>query len=293
MQNRRDFLKHASVLLAGGLVAPQLLSSCAGGADKIIGLQLYSLREMEKEVGIQGVLEAVAKMGYKTLETAGGFSSGGKIYNTDPSELRKMANDLGMRFTSAHLSRDYSKENEAEIMGWWDRAIEAYNQLGLKYIVIPSMTVNSETTMDDVKLNCDYFTAIGYKTAAAGIALGYHNHDFEFTNKLDGQPVYDIMLNTVSKNHVFFQLDVYWCQEGGYNPVDYLKNHADQIKTVHIKDEKEIGASGRMDFEAIFNQMNANGVKDWYVEVEKYTNNDAPASVKESFDYLAKANYVK
>lgn len=28
MQNRRDFLKQASMLLAGGLVAPQLLSSC-------------------------------------------------------------------------------------------------------------------------------------------------------------------------------------------------------------------------------------------------------------------------
>lgn len=30
MQNRREFLKQASLLLAGGLVAPQLLSSCGG-----------------------------------------------------------------------------------------------------------------------------------------------------------------------------------------------------------------------------------------------------------------------
>ncbi len=46
MQNRRDFLKQASMLLAGGLVAPQLLSSCA--EKKHIGLQLYSLREVYK-----------------------------------------------------------------------------------------------------------------------------------------------------------------------------------------------------------------------------------------------------
>ena len=30
MQNRRNFLKQASLMLAGGLVAPQLLSSCGG-----------------------------------------------------------------------------------------------------------------------------------------------------------------------------------------------------------------------------------------------------------------------
>ena len=53
MQNRRDFLKQASMLLAGGLVAPQLLSSCA--EKKHIGLQLYSLRDLVKDEGIQKV----------------------------------------------------------------------------------------------------------------------------------------------------------------------------------------------------------------------------------------------
>ena len=61
MQNRRDFLKQASMLLAGGLVAPQLLSSCA--EKKHIGLQLYSLRDLVKDEGIQKVLETASKMG--------------------------------------------------------------------------------------------------------------------------------------------------------------------------------------------------------------------------------------
>ena len=68
MQNRRDFLKQASLLLAGGVVMPQLLSSCAGKAaaadsSKYIGLQLYSLRDLVKEEGIQKVLETASKMG--------------------------------------------------------------------------------------------------------------------------------------------------------------------------------------------------------------------------------------
>ena len=42
-----------------------------------------------------------------------------------------------------------------------------------------------------------------------------------------------------------------------------------------------------------FDQMYANNVKDWYVEVEQYTNNDPVASVQQSYDFLNKADYVK
>ena len=92
MQNRRNFLKQASLMLAGGLVAPQLLTSCGGGngsaagaateaAKKHIGLQLYSLRDDINDLGIQKVLEIVSKMGYVNIETAG-YSDDGKIYET-------------------------------------------------------------------------------------------------------------------------------------------------------------------------------------------------------------------
>ena len=291
MQNRRDFLKQASLLLAGGLVAPQILSSCGGGgSDKRIGLQLYSLRDMVKDSGIQEVLKAASKMGYTNLETAG--YDNGKIYGLQPAEFKKMVEDLGMKCTSAHLGQEFSKEKEAEVMGWWDKAIEAHNELGVRYMIQPWMPVNEQTTLDDLKMYCDYFNTVGYKAAAASIAFGYHNHAFEF-RKIDNQLIYDFLLKNVSKNHVLFELDVYWCQEGGGDPVAYLKNYPDQIKVVHIKDDKEIGASGKMDFKSIFDQMNANNIRVWYVEVEQYTNNDPVASVQQSFDYLAKADYVK
>ena len=98
MQNRREFLKRASLMLAGGMVMPQLLSSCAGKASasessKYIGLQLYSLRDLVKEEGIQKVLETASKMGYKNLETAS--YDNGKIYGLAPAEFKKMVNDLG------------------------------------------------------------------------------------------------------------------------------------------------------------------------------------------------------
>jgi Xylose isomerase-like TIM barrel. len=293
MQNRRDFLRNASLMLAGGLVAPQLLTSCGGGtpaATKNIGLQLYSLRDLVKDEGIQTVLETVAKMGFKNLETAG--YDNGRIYGLAPADFKQRVNDLGMRCTSAHLGQAITKETEAEVMAWWDKAIEAHNELGVKYMVQPWMPVNDQTTLDDIKMYCDYFNTVGYKTAAASIAFGYHNHDFEF-RKIDNQTIFDFMLDNVSPNHVFFQMDVYWVSVAGYDPVAYLKARPSQFKTIHIKDDKEIGASGKMNFQPIFEQMATNNVRDWYVEVEQYTNNDPVASVTESFNFLNKADYVK
>ena len=46
MQNRRNFLKQASLMLAGGLVAPQLLSSCGGKSGQAAATASESLNNI-------------------------------------------------------------------------------------------------------------------------------------------------------------------------------------------------------------------------------------------------------
>jgi len=299
MVNRRDFLKQASILVAGGVVGGSILSSCGGSGSKStvisapnkrIGLQLYSLREDVGDLGIQKVLEIVAEMGYTNLETAG--YNDGKIYNIAPAEFKKMVDDLGMKVTSAHLGREISG-NRDEDMAWWNKATEAHAAAGMKYMIMPSSPLNGEgATLDNVKRYGEYFSAIGLITAGASISFGYHNHAFEFENKIDEVPVYDLLIEHTSPDHVIFQNDVYWTQRGGYNPVEYMKKYPQRIRVLHIKDEKAIGASGTMDFEAIFNQAYANNIKDWYVEVERY-DGTPQEDVKKSFDFLNAASFVR
>ena len=171
MQNRRNFLKQSSLLIAGSLVAPSLFSSelIPAAKTKIIGLQLYSLRDMVRKDGIKATLEAVAKIGYKNLESAG--YGDGKIYGLAPAEFKKMVDDLGMKFTSAHLGQGYSKDKDAEVMAWWDQAIEAHQKAGAKYMVQPFMAVNEKSQLDELKMYCDYFSKVGAKAADAGITF--------------------------------------------------------------------------------------------------------------------------
>ncbi|MDR2424128.1 MAG: sugar phosphate isomerase/epimerase [Prevotellaceae bacterium] len=291
MENRRNFIKKAALMVAGSIIAPNLLTSCANAtAKKRIGLQLYSLRDDVKDLGIKKVLELVAKMGYVNLETAG--YSDGKLYGLSPAEFKKIVEDLGMKATSSHLGRNLSDNRDAD-MSWWNNAVEAHNAAGMKYMVMPSSPLGGGgATIDNVKRYGEYFNEIGLITAAASMKFGYHNHAFEFESKVDGVPVYDLLVANTSPDHVMFQNDVYWTQKGGYNPVDYLKKYPKRIQLLHIKDEQAIGASGTMDFKAIFDVANANGIKDWYVEVERYIGTPQE-DVQKSFDYLNKAEYVK
>ena len=76
------------------------------------------------------------------------------------------------------------------------------------------------------------------------------------------------MIENTDPESVFFQMDVYWTTRGGKDPVEYLKKYPNRIQMLHIKDDLVIGESGKIDFEAIYNQFYKNGYKDFVVEQE-------------------------
>lgn len=292
--NRRDFFKKgawgmAGVLVGGSAVSGVLgLEGCTGGSrkEKRIGLQLYSLREMMGR-DPQGTLELVAKMGYKELETAG--YRDGKLYGYAPAEFRKIAEDLGMKVSSAHLGQNYKPENEADIMAWWNKALDAQAEAGCRYAVQPSMHVGQ--SLEEIKGWCNYFNKVGEMAAAKGLKFGFHNHAGEFV-KVEDKIVFDYLVENTDPKKVFFEMDVYWVQRGGYDPVEYLNKYPGRYTTLHIKDESIIGESGKLDFKAIFEAAYAQGMQDFYVEVEKYT---LPPEncVERSYDFLYNADFVK
>jgi sugar phosphate isomerase/epimerase len=289
MTNRRDFFRTSALLVAGGLVGNQLLQASVLPAKgkKNIGLQLYSLRDAMK-VDALGTLKLVADMGFTTLEAAN--YDGGKIYGMAPSEFKKAVKGLGMKMTSAHLGGpNYTKDKHAEAMDWWKKALADHLEVGCKFIVKPSMPMPK--TMDELKMWCDFYNAIGEITTASKVQFGYHNHDREFA-KVDGEIIYDAMLKNTDPKKVFFEMDVYWVMRGGFKAVDYMNKYPDRFPVLHIKDEKEIGESGQIDFKSIYETAYKNGLKDSFVEVERY-NFDPVVSVRKSYEFLKAAPYVK
>jgi len=189
------------------------------------------------------------------------------------------------------LADSVAATNWDEVWAWWDTAIQAHKEAGMKYIVTPWMP--TPATLADLQAYCDYYNQIGEKCNVAGLRFGYHNHDFEF-KEIEGQLMYDYMLNNTDPSKVFFQMDVYWVVKGGKDPVDYFNNYPGRFELLHIKDELELGRSGEVDFESSYNNAETAGAKYMIVEVERYTEGLTPfESVKESYDFLNDAPYVK
>jgi len=259
-------------------------------AGKNIGLQLYSIRDsISKDV--PGCIEKVARMGYTFVEPAG--YGDGKFYGMEPSAFKELCGKNNLSILSSHTGQALpDSANWDKTMAWWDDCINAHAALGVKFLVQPFMGEEAYQNIDTLKMYCDYFNLIGEKCNAKGIRFGYHNHDMEFSTKPDSIiSVYDFMLQNTDPAKVMFQMDLYWTVMGGANPVDYFNKYPGRFELWHIKDKEEIGASGMMDFEAIWAAAAQSGMKYGIVEVEEY-NFDVFTSCQKSLEFLNEADYV-
>ncbi len=294
---RKITLILASLLALGAV-------SCTGGKQdekpvaKEIGVQLYSIRDVigNPEAYARNheeAFKALAQMGYTSVEAA--CYSDGKLYGVDPEQYKADLEAAGLKSLSTHIGKNLSDEELAsgdftESMKWWEQAIAAHKAAGCKYVVCPSFAVPQ--TLAGLKTYCDYFNAIGAKCKENGMLFGYHNHSHEF-NKVEDKVIYDFMLENTNPEYVFFEMDVYWAVMGHAAPVEYFKKYPGRFTMLHIKDYRELGESGMVGFDAIFNNAGLAGMKDFIVEIEAFTKGDWKESMKACAEYLLKSDFVK
>ena len=309
METKREFLKKLGLLTVGGVVAGSVNQAKAvtsvvssPAAKKKVGLQLYSLgRELTQDV--PGGLKKVAEIGYTTAELAG--YGGGKFYGAELAEFKKMVADAGLKVTGSHVNppvRKYTAENKGELADFWKKAVEDHAKLGVITLVQPGQP--SIESNDDAKIVCEVFNQAGEIAKAAGIKWGYHNHSGEFQKAVkeedkgkrgvQGDIIYDLMLNGTDPKLVFFEMDVYWTVMGQQDPLDYFEKYAGRFPVLHIKDRSILGQSGMMNFENIFKKAYEKGLDEFYVELEGIRSGMTQfEGVKLCFDYLNNAPFVK
>ena len=274
-----------AVFVTGGIVA-----FTPAKTAKLVGLQLYSVRD-DMKTDTKGTMEKVGKMGYKEVEAAS--YSDGKFYGMEPAAFKALADANGLNFFSSHCGQAVpDKAKWDETMKWWDTAIAAHKAAGVKYIVQPFMDEVGYKTIAGNQRYCEYFNAVGAKCNAAGIRFGYHNHSGEFKT-VDGEIIYDHMLKNTDPKKVMFEMDLYWITEGGKSPIDYFNAYPGRFELWHVKDKTEIGGSDAiMNFKSIFENAAKSGMKHYIVEVEE-SKLPLIESVKQSVEYLQKAEFVK
>ncbi len=299
--SRRNFIKTGTMAIAASALLPQ--TAFGSAAQKgIVGLQLYSVRDdMSKDPF--GSLTAVAKMGYKYVEHANYIDR--KFYGYAPSEFRKILDDLGLKMISGHtvMGRQHWDAAKKDFSDSWKQTVDDAATLGQKWVISPSMDPGMRKTYDDFIGYMDVFNKCGELCKRQGMKFGYHNHDFEFSEKLNNEKLFDIIMRRIDPNLVAMQLDIGNLYNGGAIAKDIMNQYPGRFEIIHVKDE--IPASGGNEKyvstilgEGIVNarQMvdlaaEKGGTECYIIEQESYQNKTPMESVKADLGIMKKWGY--
>ena len=226
-----------------------------------MSLELYTVRSLTKDDFI-GTLKKLAEGGCTAVEFAGygGISA---------KDMKAELDALGITAAGSHVG--YKLWDE-DLSG----AINDLLTLGLEYATIPWLAPEMRpTTADDVKALAKTFSGWQKACKAAGIRLGYHNHDFEF-NKIDGVTIYDMLAELTDLD---LQLDVYWAKFIGFDAVPLIEKYAGRMPQLHVKDLNKDGSGadavfgeGQVPWDEVLPAAHRSGTK-WYI-AEQDTPND-------------------
>lgn len=184
--------------------------------ESLLSVQLYTVREA-LQADLPGTLVRLAELGFTQVEAF-------NIVGLD---------GLGEGLTAAGLT---SPTAHQRFVGEQQEAIfEKAAALGIRTLIDPHIAEERWRTADGVTSIVDDLAAAAEKAKAFGLALGYHNHAFEFETKIDGRPAYELFARQLPGT-VALELDTYWAAVGGTDPVALLGELGSKVIALHVKD---------------------------------------------------------
>ncbi|WP_258064080.1 MULTISPECIES: sugar phosphate isomerase/epimerase [unclassified Rathayibacter] len=209
-----------------------------------LSVQLYSVRE-PLAADLPATLDRLAAIGFTTVELFGFVDLADAYRAALPAS--------GLRAPSAH-ARLLGPQGDATV----DEILDTAASLGVETVIDPFVDPTRWTTADDVARIADDLNALVDSAAARGLVLGYHNHAFEFENRVDGRSAFEHLAGLLDPRMVL-ELDTYWAAVGGDDPVEVLGRLGDQVRFLHVKDgpisadtqEQLPAGEGAMDVPAI------------------------------------------
>ncbi len=238
-----------------------------------LGLQMYSLRFYSPS-NLLGKLDKVQEYGLKSIE--GGAPARGMSVEEFFKELDKR----GIKLVSTGTDYARLKSNP-------DAAVESAKKMGVKYVMCSWIPHDKSGFAEkNAREAIEVFNAAGPKFKEAGITFTYHCHGYEFAPFGDGT-LFDLIVKETKPDSVFFELDVFWAQQGGADPAKLLTQYGPRFKLMHVKDLKKGAAKnltggapdeesvpcgdGEVDWKAVLKAAQRAGVEHYFIEDEAKT----------------------
>ncbi len=185
---------------------------------KPIAVQLYSVRDALAQ-DFESVIKKVAAAGYQGVEPYGGL---------DAKKVAEWCKTLGLQIPSTHSDLPLGDKREA--------VLASAKTLGVKYLICPHISADEFKTVEGAIAVCNRLNEANKIARDAGLTFGYHNHWFEF-EPISGMGTYpNKVMSEYLDPTVCFEIDTYWAQVGGQDPIAVIKELGARAPLLHIKD---------------------------------------------------------
>lgn len=227
-----------------------------------IAAQMFSFRNYIKtSAGVRNTFRRLKQMGYDAIQLSS------SIAPMPTADLAAMLHDEGLTAPTSHsLAQTIIEEPEKEAA----RLLE----LGCRHTAYPFPHWRPTGEGEVIALAHELNEA-AKKFRAAGVTLAYHNHSVEF-ERFNGRTMLEILYAEAPELDA--ELDTYWVQKGGADPVRWIEKLAGRQEVLHLKDYgmkpfcdcngsvmMPVG-EGNLDWKRILDAADRAGVCCWVVE---------------------------
>lgn len=185
-------------------------------------VQLYTVRDAVA-VNLDDALGRIAALGFTQVEPYG--------FHERADEFVELLSKHGLKAPTAHammVDQDY------------EPMLAAAAKIGVKTLIDPFTVPERWTTKEDVLKIAASINEINAKAKEYGIQIGYHNHNWEFANIIDGRPALFTFIDAVDAD-VVLEIDTYWTEVGGQSAPAILRELGDRVVAIHVKDGTKDG----------------------------------------------------
>ena len=248
-----------------------------------LGIEAYTFRK-SFPVNAARALDTIKMMGFTELEGGPG--------NLSPQQFKNLCDERGIIIPSTGAGYE-------ELIQHPDSVVYVAKALGSEYVMCAWIPHDDGIfSFENAKKAVEDFNKAGKYLKEHGLTFCYHAHGYEFRPYKKGT-LLDYIFNNSDPRYVSFEMDVFWIQFGGGDPVTLLKKYGSRWKLMHLKDmrkgtkrdltgltstENDVAiGTGELDIPAILKEAKKIGIKHYFIEDES---NDPELQVPRSIKYL-------
>ncbi len=183
------------------------------------GIEAYTFRNSFSK-NPAATLDTIQKMGFTAMEGNSGAMQ--------PTAFKNLCTDRGISIVSYGTGYEQLVKSP-------DSVSMTAKLLGASYVMCAWIPHKAAFNIDDAKKAVEDFNQAGKILKEHGLIFCYHAHGYEF-QAYEGGSLLDYIIKNTNPEFVSFEMDIFWIQFGGGDPVTLLKKYGGRWKLMHLKD---------------------------------------------------------